>query len=215
MIVLARIRFVNDRCNMFRVLERVAGVSVRVLGTKLVNDTVVHLVEIRGGEKPLREAYRVLGEARNIRFQASSTGPGRVVALIYAETCRVCRLFHGVHRWFTLSHTLEGGRVSEAVVVAPLKEVEALVETLKGLVKVVDVEYSRPISEAFLTEHQRRVLREAVAAGYYEIPRRANLDDLARRLGISRSSVADALRRAEAKAVRLILRLDEELRQKG
>lgn len=50
-----------------------------------------------------------------------------------------------------------------------------------------------------LTDRQKEILRTALAAGYYDIPRRATQRDLAAELGLSRGTVGDHLRRAEAK----------------
>lgn len=53
-----------------------------------------------------------------------------------------------------------------------------------------------------LTEKQRDTLRIALETGYYEQPRKADLSDLAERLGVSKSAVSQRLRTAEAKLVK-------------
>ena len=47
-----------------------------------------------------------------------------------------------------------------------------------------------------LTEEQRETLRLALDEGYFDVPRRINLTELAARLGISDSAVSQRLRRA-------------------
>ncbi|GAA0251109.1 helix-turn-helix domain-containing protein [Haladaptatus pallidirubidus] len=56
-----------------------------------------------------------------------------------------------------------------------------------------------------LTDRQKEILRTALTAGYYDIPRRATQRDLAAELGLSRGTIGDHLRRAEAKIIRSIL----------
>lgn len=56
-----------------------------------------------------------------------------------------------------------------------------------------------------LTDRQKEILRTALAAGYYDIPRRATQRDLATELGLSRGTIGDHLRRAEAKVIRSAL----------
>ena len=56
-----------------------------------------------------------------------------------------------------------------------------------------------------LTDRQREILQTALAAGYYDIPRRATQRDLATELGLSRGTVGEHLRRAEAKIIRSII----------
>lgn len=53
--------------------------------------------------------------------------------------------------------------------------------------------------EGMLTDRQREILRLAIKHGYYEIPRRITLEELAREVGISKSSLAEILRRIERK----------------
>ena len=55
-----------------------------------------------------------------------------------------------------------------------------------------------------LTDRQKEILRTALAAGYYDIPRRATQRDLATELGLSRGTIGDHLRRAEAKIIQSI-----------
>jgi predicted DNA binding protein len=52
-----------------------------------------------------------------------------------------------------------------------------------------------------LTDPQREALRTAYGMGYFEIPRRASLDDVAAELGITASSLSERLRRAQTHLV--------------
>ena len=52
-----------------------------------------------------------------------------------------------------------------------------------------------------LTARQKEIARAALAAGYYNIPRRATQRDLAAELGVSRGTIGDHLRRIEAKII--------------
>lgn len=57
-----------------------------------------------------------------------------------------------------------------------------------------------------MTRHQRDLLEMAVAQGYYDVPRRVTLTELARRLGVAKSTLSEALARGERHAM-------EELRR--
>ncbi len=52
-----------------------------------------------------------------------------------------------------------------------------------------------------LTDRQREALRTAYELGYFAIPRRASLEDVARELDISASSVSERLRRAQTQLI--------------
>ncbi|NHN61072.1 MULTISPECIES: helix-turn-helix domain-containing protein [Halorussus] len=52
-----------------------------------------------------------------------------------------------------------------------------------------------------LTDHQQEALRTAYELGYFDIPRRATLEDVADELDISSSSVSERLRRAQTQLI--------------
>ena len=54
-----------------------------------------------------------------------------------------------------------------------------------------------------LTDRQEEVLEVARERGYYEIPRRASVRDVAEEVGCSKSTAANHLRKAESRLVRL------------
>ncbi|MFB6162133.1 MAG: helix-turn-helix domain-containing protein [Halococcoides sp.] len=51
---------------------------------------------------------------------------------------------------------------------------------------------------SLLTDRQRSLVREAVAAGYYDVPRDCTLTDLADRVDLAKSTVSETLHRAES-----------------
>ena len=59
-----------------------------------------------------------------------------------------------------------------------------------------------------LSESQRSLLSEAMAAGYFAVPRRISLTDLARQLERSKSSVSEAMAQVERKLLESALRPD-------
>jgi predicted DNA binding protein len=66
-----------------------------------------------------------------------------------------------------------------------------------------------PDDDAFgLTERQRESLRTATEMGYFEVPRKVELEDLADVLGVSRQAVSERLRRANERLVRATLLRD-------
>lgn len=59
-----------------------------------------------------------------------------------------------------------------------------------------------PNPDAALTPKQREILCAAVESGFYDVPRRADMNELADRLGISQQAASTRLRRAHAALVR-------------
>jgi predicted DNA binding protein len=56
-----------------------------------------------------------------------------------------------------------------------------------------------------LTEKQRDVLITAYRMGFYDVPRRASSQDIAKKLGLVDATVVEHLRKAELRLVRQII----------
>lgn len=68
------------------------------------------------------------------------------------------------------------------------------------LLRLTRDEESEPPGDG-LTDRQREALRIAYELGYFAIPRRASLEDIAAELGIAASSVSERLRRAQTELI--------------
>ena len=77
------------------------------------------------------------------------------------------------------------------------------------LIDVYEEGRSSYTNEINLTECQRETLALAYEEGYFEEPRRASLDELAEKLGISQSAVSGRLRRGIDRLVKATLFVDE------
>jgi hypothetical protein len=90
-------------------------------------------------------------------------------------------------------------------------------EELRKLMDVVDrigeVEQMQVLPPSFhdedvlanLTDRQREVLVAAKRCGYYEYPRRINSAELAKRIGVSKATVVEHLRKAEGRLMGTLL----------
>lgn len=96
-------------------------------------------------------------------------------------------------------------RAGEAswVVVAPESKARALLARLREQSPASTCESVRHQETATvpgrLTDRQADLLRRAVAAGYFEVPRKITLTDLARNIGLAPSSLSEALAIVERK----------------
>ena len=81
------------------------------------------------------------------------------------------------------------------------KSIEAVCEECEDLGVTLDVERVYPLSDTFtrdqfqLTEKQFETVMAAYEGGYYDIPRKINLKELARRLDVSHQALSERLRR--------------------
>lgn len=81
---------------------------------------------------------------------------------------------------------------------------------LVGVTAVHDVSLAR-LPTGLLTPLQHNMLRRAYEAGYYDVPKRVTLTDLAKELGASQASLSELLRRGEQRLVACYLRAQTAL----
>jgi predicted DNA binding protein len=132
----------------------------------------------------------------------TSAGPGRFVGTAQTSNCLVCKLF-AEHGCFLDSATSEDSGELKWNVIAPNAEaLKGLVDKIKALGCSVDMKrVSRLNTASELTRTQERVLQMAYELGYFEIPRKINLEKLASRLEISKATLDVMIRRAQKKIV--------------
>jgi predicted DNA binding protein len=89
-------------------------------------------------------------------------------------------------------------------VTAPSERLSELGSQLEsfGISFTVDYVQQRLTDEQLLTEQQNRIVRTALAEGYYDTPRDCSLTELAGGLDIAKSTASETLHRAEEKIIK-------------
>lgn len=103
----------------------------------------------------------------------------------------------------------------EMTLIGKDEDLGTLVDSLPGQIDVTIEEvgeYDRPNARltSALTNRQFEVLRTGLDLGYYEVPRKASLADLAAELGCAESTVSVVLRKAEATIVSRAVNRDRQ-----
>ncbi len=99
------------------------------------------------------------------------------------------------------------GTGEEIVAILPQEEIHDAKRELENLgelsyFKVRDVDIDDFVSTNLdLTPQERQALHWAHSSGYYEVPRQVHLEDVAAKVGLSKSALAEALRKAESKVI--------------
>jgi len=126
---------------------------------------------------------------------------------------RTMRFFRAMERapFYSLGIALEGSALRVSIL-APQRVIRRLLDGLgaTGIPHRV-VRLARPRARAgsilgSLTARQRSVLGLAYALGYYDLPRRARTEDIARVMAMDKGTVGEHLRRAEKRVFDGLLR---------
>ncbi len=132
--------------------------------------------------------------------QLSKAGPGRLLGTIELEACRACAVVSETGCILDSARSRIDGQIQWNVIAPDAAKLTMLVERLKDLGATVVLEKVSVLRTAKeLTREQERVLELAYELGYFDIPKKIKLEELAKRLGISKATLDVMLRRAQRK----------------
>lgn len=132
----------------------------------------------------------------------TTVSPGKWIGTAEVTDCRLCCALSNSDCMLDSARSNAQGEVEWVVVAPNASALSSLVGELRALGCQVDVAKVKDLKDAReLTEHQRKALRLAYELGYYDIPKRINLQELARRMEISKPTLDIILRRAQRKLV--------------
>jgi predicted DNA binding protein len=132
----------------------------------------------------------------------TAAGPGRFIGTAQTSTCVVCKLLAGHGCFLDSANSKSDGLLQWNVIAPNADALKGLVDKITALGCSVELKRVSKLSTASeLTRAQERVLQMAYELGYFEIPRRTNLDKLAKRLEISKATLDVMIRRAQKKII--------------
>ncbi|QGR18376.1 winged helix-turn-helix transcriptional regulator [Sulfurisphaera ohwakuensis] len=157
--------------------------------------TSVTILDIR----PDSSSYRVLIEYKgkdNEKFLSSFT---KVSKNSYLGTLQVNSKIISILSKYTI---MQGNVVPDSiiwtVIVDGYQELKRLLkEFVDNKIDVKVLKVVKAKSDATITARQEQIIKIALEAGYFDFPRRITLNQLAEKLNISSSTLAEILRRAE------------------
>ncbi len=161
---------------------------IRIEGSEDVNEEVI--------TNAIRSA-----DPRNT-VSLSRNGSGRFLATVDMHSCHTCRILGDSDCMLDSAASRPDGGIRWSVIApngAALTELADDMKRAGASVLVEKVTVLRTARE--LTIEQERALQTAFDLGYFDIPKKIKLEDLARRLNISKATLDVVLRRAQRKVV--------------
>ena len=175
----------------------------------LDDGTVVGLVQLTGDVERLA---RTVSDHSGVASMVTSRSTGLVyVHFEPGEHNKALFDIIGTHQinvdWPVL-YTEQGFQLTLIGEDTDLQQVTAdLSETVEMTIEKTGTYYPRMLDPAWhLTDRQYEIVRVAITEGYYDIPRETSQRDLAAQLDLSRATVAEHLRKAEATVMREVMK---------
>ncbi len=159
------------------------------------------LVEIDPGEADPNEVVESLRSSRFVHSVEAIVPPkGRILATLQVANCHACQELARSECFLTDATATEGGGLEWRLLAPRRSSIEALVTTLKDRGIPVELVSIKTVKgSGALTDRQARVVSLAYELGYFEFPKKINLTDLAKKLGVSKAALSETLRTGEEK----------------
>ncbi len=191
-------------CSWVTDVTRLHGATVNLVEQKpAIGTTLQSLVEIDPGGADPNEVVETLRANRFIHSVEAIVPPrGNILATLMVDNCQACRELANSECFLTDATATEGGGLEWRLLAPRRSAVEGLVKTLRdGGIRVELVAIKTMKGSGGLTDRQERVISLAFQLGYFEFPRKINLSDLAKRLGISKAALSETLHTGEEKVL--------------
>lgn len=207
MVVEARVRIRHKGC----FTERLHGA---IHGAQLGSERDSEVVVVHGAENgQLEGVMEALSDSRARRPEIIDRSPGSVVLRVRATRHSVVSDIAAAGCTVHWPALFANGEETYTILAPSREQIDALVAKLAahGSATVERVSEVHPgalfvnvpladITTA-LTERQLIVLQKAIAAGYYDSPRRTSTEALAAEFGVTRSTLEEHLRKAERRVL--------------
>jgi predicted DNA binding protein len=165
------------------------------------------LDRLEGESNFLRDGSLIFKRSRMMRLLSSECdcGPVNISTILQDENC-----------WYVQPLIFEGGKAHYRVICQDREGIRRAVDRMENmgygvdLISLKDFNFVSFATEVFLssssifsgvTEKQLAALTEAFSLGYFDEPKRVDMDYLAGRAGISRSTYSEHLRKAESRII--------------
>ncbi|UCE92375.1 MAG: helix-turn-helix domain-containing protein [Methanobacteriota archaeon] len=159
-------------------------------------------IESRDGltEEEISAYVRSADPDSDISF--SRNGSNRFLAAVEMKSCTTCRVLADSNCILDSAISRPDGGIQWNIVAPTGAALTRLVDDLKSKGATVAVEKVTVLRTAReLTTEQEKVLQTAFELGYFDIPKKVKLEELAKRLQISKATLDVVLRRAQRKIV--------------
>jgi predicted DNA binding protein len=133
-----------------------------------------------------------------VRSDLSRVDKNRIMGTITTHDCPVCSTFAGLDCFLVSASTRSGGKMEWNVFMGSDSRLRALCERLdRNDVDYTILEKTYRMQKRQITSRQEDLMRIAFDLGFFEFPKRINLEGLSARLGISIGTLSEILRRGE------------------
>ena len=189
-------------CSWVTLLTDRMQATVNVVEQKQLGDGLLQsFVEVEPGESDPSAIVEALQSNPDIvDVQAIVPQKGKILATLQVRDCRACHTLAESECFLTDATAAKAGGLEWHILAPDRAAVKNLVATLRQRGLAVEIASIRSARAAgLLTDRQQSVISLAYKLGFFEYPKKVNLTQLAKKLGVSKSTLSEIMRTGEAK----------------
>ncbi len=193
----------EDRCPLAEILSsnRLSNIMVKPITVFNRDNRISMWARIKGKKRDIKRALRLMSKIKGVSFTIINESIDNMLVYLSfpSNHCPYkdkCPLVNPAGDLLVTSSIFSGPHIMMLVVSPSLRVLKKLEK--RGF-KILD--FMSMDEPGMLTEDQESILLYAYERGYYNYPRGVTLKELSESLGLSLSTVAELLRRAEKKII--------------
>ena len=162
------------------------------------------LIKIMSTNSEQGRIIEIIKRHRNIEKVEVSPSPdgGLLVSVICRQKCGACRSLMDSNCFLINASSGSDGYIEWTLLTGEDGALTELMDKLKEYGCEVELKKSTRITKRnILTERQAKIIRVAFEKGYYDLPKRTTIQELAAYFHVSPSTVAEILQRGEKKVI--------------
>ena len=153
-------------------------------------------VTMKGDYKMLNSAIEEIRDHPSVGgVTIKSRQPGSTTFIVDVVKCKACEVLMKAKAFMVFPVSIQKGRMKWLLITDDNPTVGKIVDNLEDCGCDVRIERVTPFGgRGILTERQEELVRVALASGFFDFPRKMGSLELARKLGISVSTLSEIMR---------------------
>ena len=153
-------------------------------------------VTMKGDDKIINSAIEEIKSHPSVGgVTVKSRQPGSTTFIVDVVKCKACKVLMKAKAFMVFPVSIQKGRMKWLLITDDNPTVGKIVDNLEDCGCDVRIERVTPFGgRGILTERQEELVRVALASGFFDFPRKMGSLELARKLGISVSTLSEIMR---------------------
>ena len=181
------------------------GISVEIIQCSVVNNNAgCSLIKINDNENKYETIFKNNKSAQNFygEYSITKVGKGQYLASVLNNNCALARIVSESGVFLTSAKPITDDIIEWAILAPNAAYVKNFIKRATDLGYNINRKYiTDPEAEMKLTARQEEIISFALKNGYYDVPKKINVDDICKEFGCSKSTVNVIMRTAEKKII--------------